>query len=317
MFSAQVVFAVSCVVLLFSLLAHLDQKFTEQFSLLGDRFTSLEDRFTSLEGRFSSLEGRFSSLEDEVKSNRRSVSNSSEFAASIQIKPKSGLGNDLACGTVVQFFGESFLLTAKHVVFQDEDRGKACFRDIVSILWKGVQTDFGNDFLVHRKFDLALIPLVGLRGVGAHISDREIEIHDQLFGTAVREKGVAHALRGYVRERDSAQGGFLADLQGTHGFSGAGYFQQGAVVAVHHGQGQFSHLGESRDNLEFSGAISAKNEFLKYCNTGGKFNESQCWNSFETLLALHARNPLASVISASSIFEGMHKRDPSIETCDS
>lgn len=34
----------------------------------------------------------------------------------------------------------------------------------------------------------------------------------------------------------------LTDLQGSHGFSGTGYFHKGLLAAVHKGQGDFYHF---------------------------------------------------------------------------
>ena len=273
------------------------------------------------------------------------VSESAEFSAMIQISPASSDGNSKACGTVVVIDDNTFLLTSKHVVV---DVDHSCHRTIVSIKQRGeVELVFDErKILLHPRLDLALVP-VEAKG-GATISLEPVALHTLLTGTAYREKGT-YAVSGVLRESTLGEAG-MADLQGTHGFSGLGYFSSSIVngmfngtrlVSVHRGRGAFLHFGEPAPNFDetFRQTDVVKAKLDKKCfkdhspvfhqcyqndssckqqllNTFGlPQGRRECWDAVLDHMDIASRNPLVNVVFANHVLSNV-MRHHSLGRCD-
>jgi len=264
---------------------------TVQVKTLSTDLTVLRTDFTELR---TDLTARMDILTAVQHERHNTIQLAHQYSGRIRISPPSQDGNDMACGTLISAFGKAWFLTSKHVLLDDQNK----MRTIKDIEVQGLPLSFDNDPLVHEKFDLALVNIQN-RHRGVDVSNTSVGIFQRVLGVAFREKGTVIAVSGEIREMKSKFGGASADIQGTHGFSGLGYFTNETLFAVHQGQGTFSHF-KAVSVLD----TRIKEECIRDSRSMSNSTEIQeCIDAYTEFMLVHTRNPLTDVVSAHHIFD--------------
>jgi len=144
---------------------------------------------------------------------------------------------------------------------------------------------------------LALISLSN-KASGASVSHASLQTMDYLVGVSYREKGIV-GLHGRILEiSNDTIGEYLADLGGTHGFSGTGYYYQGKLAAIHCGQGEFIHHYSFTSMMNSVLSIDLKQALLYPSQT----NINSFIDDLTELIEVTSRNRRTRIISSSNIF---------------
>jgi hypothetical protein len=239
---------------------------------LGKKFDGMDKRLQGVEDRLESQEEYLKALKESqrnsfdylnytvknLSSKMESIEEHVTGAKAFKESEKSMInlirkGIITACGNLVLFINTVFVLTAKHAIY---DEVKYCIkprniRHVQSNKAYKISQVFG-----HPIEDIALISILLnpkqleiLKEYAAIYSTESLRLSDQVTGLCNRKNNIIYEV-GKIKEVFESK--FLADMGGSSGQSGCGYFNSNShLSSINLGAGEYTHSGFARIKKAF------------------------------------------------------------------
>lgn len=291
----------------------MEDRMDKMESRMSDQMDEMKISINNLTSRMDNVENSILDLYDLHHGNRPKDS-SYKSTGIIKVFPGSNEGNQYASGNLVSINSKYYFSTCRHVVMTSDYR----IRNIRFIqLLNNVSLEIEGPIYIFRNtsipYDYALIEVKYdpcLEGRSARISNDSATLSEIVRGVCYRDVNLVY-IEGKVVELDQNDpNSYQTDCGGTHGFSGAGYFDEhGDLKVIHRGGGYF--LGEESEDIYYhqeyfkksnTPLITSIKTAFEACNQTNR-QESICYNAISNALNTHARNPRTMVLGANKFYE--------------
>lgn len=304
-----------------------DEGIEKQTKIQKKKTVRIKDVLKVMKKAFSQIEERLTDIEEYVVTEIEELKKRANtqdlqmgkmdrmIAINSNIKVKNGKG----CGCITVANGKYYVATVSHMIIKNVSSGKRCIKknqkkDKFAVLSPDSSTtikiDLENTIFFEKRVkingknerilaDMVLIPIsqhdLSLLNINTtltrKLSSTRLVLFDHLQGISARNKGLV-ALSGKVLEEKQFPY-FLTDSGGTKGFSGTCFYSNGALSALHVGDGNFAHYQSFKTDLDYLDDLERIQNMFR---------------SSKKYFKLLSRNPRSKVIDTSLFYNKSYSK---------